>query len=118
MPTFEEGFLKVVIVVLSIFALPSCVSQEGPRQAVSQAAPAGVEPDVSVGAEQVVGQTIYVPIYSHIYTGGKTRTINLTATLSIRNTDAQNPIRLTSARYYGSDGNLLKEYVPKPLRLA
>ena len=109
--------LKVIAISLSILILLSCVSQDGKNQAASQPT-SGVEPDVSTGADQVVGQTIYVPIYSHIYTQDKSRTINLAATLSIRNTDAQNPIRLTSARYYASNGELLKEYVPKPLRLA
>jgi hypothetical protein len=33
------------------------------------------------------GQTVYVPIYSHIYSGLKGRPFNLAATLSIRNTD-------------------------------
>lgn len=61
---------------------------------------------------------IYVPIYSHIYIRDQSRTINLTATLSIRNTDLQNPIRITSARYYGTNGALVREYVKEPLRLA
>jgi hypothetical protein len=33
------------------------------------------------------GQTVYVPIYSHIYSGIKARPFDLAATLSIRNTD-------------------------------
>lgn len=67
---------------------------------------------------QIVGQTIYVPIYSHIYIRDKSRILNLTATLSIRNTDAQNPIRITSARYYGTHGVLVREYLNEPLILA
>ncbi|MGH2414466.1 MAG: DUF3124 domain-containing protein, partial [Microcystaceae cyanobacterium] len=35
----------------------------------------------------VMGQTIYVPIYSHIYFENSQKTFDLTATLSIRNTD-------------------------------
>jgi hypothetical protein len=108
--------LKVIVIALSILIPASCVSQDAKHQAASQPA-SGVEPDVSTDADQVVGQKIYVPIYSHIYTQNKSRTINLAATLSIRNTDAQSPIRVTSARYYGSNGELLREYVPKPLRL-
>jgi len=107
--------LKITVVLLGIF-LTSCGAQEGERHAVSPPA-SGVEP-VSADGDQIVGQTIYVPIYSHIYTGNKNRTINLAATLSIRNTDAQHSIQLASARYYGSNGQLLKEYVPRALRLA
>jgi hypothetical protein len=65
-----------------------------------------------------VGQTIYVPIYSHIYTRDKHRSINLTATLSIRNTDAQHAIRITSVRYYGTDGAQVREYASAPVRLS
>jgi len=108
--------LKIIsLVILCILGLAACVSQDADRQAASQPPAAAVETEVSTDREHIVGQTIYVPIYSHIYTGNKTRTINLAATLSVRNTDAQNPIWLNSARYYGTNGELLKEYVPKPL---
>jgi hypothetical protein len=114
---FEGLVLKIIIAAVGIFALVSCVAQESEPQAGSQHASSGVEPAVSSDGDQIVGQTIYVPIYSHIYTGSKSRTINLGATLSIRNTDAKNSIRLSSARYYGTNGQLLKEYVPTALRL-
>jgi hypothetical protein len=41
----------------------------------------------------------------------------VTATLSIRNTDSQHPIRINAVRYYGSDGELVKDYAPQPFRL-
>ena len=66
----------------------------------------------------VTGQTIYVPIYSEIYHFDKSRTLQLAATLSVRNTDLQHPIIITSVKYYNSDGNLLREHLPNPLRLA
>lgn len=64
------------------------------------------------------GQTVYVPIYSHIYHGDKENyPFYLTATLSIRNTDPDNPISITVVDYYDSDGKLLKNYNEKPLRI-
>lgn len=63
------------------------------------------------------GQTVYVPIYSHIYSGLKGRPFSLAATLSIRNTDPQNPITLKSVKYFDSDGKLVKEYIDKPTEL-
>lgn len=63
------------------------------------------------------GQTVYVPIYSHIYSGVKGRPFDLAATLSIRNTNLQNPIVLESVKYYDSDGKLVKDYLKKPLQL-
>ena len=64
------------------------------------------------------GQTIYVPIYSEIYFFNRTRTLQLAATLSVRNTDSKNPIIINSVKYYDSDGNLVKDHLESPLRLA
>ena len=68
-------------------------------------------------AAAVDGQTIYVPIYSHIYMRDKTRIIKLTATLSIRNTDAVNAIRVRTVSYYGTHGTLEKQYLTQPIKL-
>lgn len=63
------------------------------------------------------GQNVYVPIYSHIYHGDHERPFELTATLSIRNTDPKHAITLLSADYFDSNGNFLKNYVEKPIQL-
>ncbi len=63
------------------------------------------------------GQTVYVPIYSHIYSGLKGRPFELAATLSIRNTDPKHPITLMSVKYFDSAGKLVKEYLDKPAEL-
>jgi uncharacterized protein DUF3124 len=112
--------LKIIVATPLILVLTSCASRQAERQAASQPAPVSSQPTISAeeGGNQIVGQTIYVPVYSHIYTRDKSRVINLSATLSVRNTDAQNPIRINSARYYDTNGALLKEYVNAPLRLA
>lgn len=63
------------------------------------------------------GQKVYVPVYSHIYAGPRSRPLNLTVTLSIRNTDPDHSISVSKAHYYGSHGKLLKKYVTTPVRL-
>ena len=63
------------------------------------------------------GQTVYVPIYSHIYSGLKGRPFELAATLSIRNTDPKHPIELMSVKYFDSDGKLIKQYLDKSSEL-
>jgi hypothetical protein len=63
------------------------------------------------------GQTVYVPVYSHIYSGVKGRPFDLTATLSIRNTDPQNTILITAAEYYDSDGKLVHDYLDAQVAL-
>jgi len=60
------------------------------------------------------GQTVYVPVYSHIYSGDRERPFYLTATLSIRNTDPRHSITLSAVNYYDSDGSLLRSYLEHP----
>lgn len=66
------------------------------------------------------GQTLYLPIYSHMLYGnlgksGKASQVLLSALVSIRNTDGKRPIRVLSARYFDTHGSLLGERVPTPV---
>jgi len=63
------------------------------------------------------GQTVYVPVYSHIYSGDREHPFYLAATLSIRNTDPKHAIDVLSVDYYDSKGTLLKSYLDKPINL-
>lgn len=65
-----------------------------------------------------MGQTVYVPVYSHIYQfNSQDSPINLATTLSIRNTDERNPIIITAVRYFNTRGELVKTYLEKPVTL-
>ncbi len=57
------------------------------------------------------GQTVYVPVYSHIYSGNRERTFDLAVILSIRNTDMTESISLAAVDYYDSQGTLVKHYL-------
>jgi hypothetical protein len=63
------------------------------------------------------GQLIYVPVYSHIYSGDKEQPFLLAVTLSIRNIDPNSHIQITSVDYYETQGVLLKKYTVKPIIL-
>lgn len=63
------------------------------------------------------GQTTYVPAYSHIYGGNRELPILLTVTLSIRNTDAKHPITVTSVEYFGTRGELIRQYLERAISL-
>ena len=64
----------------------------------------------------VAGQMVYVPVYSHIYAkGGKP--FLLEATLSVRNSDPSEDLTIASVRYYDTNGNLIKDYLEKPMLL-
>ncbi len=63
------------------------------------------------------GQTVYVPVYSHIYGGDREQPLYLAATLSIRNTDPAHAIQVLEVNYFNSDGALIKKYLDNPIGL-
>lgn len=65
----------------------------------------------------VVGQTLYVPAYSHIYHQDKQPRL-LTVTLSVRNTDRENEIVVSTVKYFDTSGIEKRSMQPKPLKLA
>jgi len=67
-------------------------------------------------ANAVQGQTVYVPVYSHIYHENGKPTL-LTITLSVRNTSLDHEIVLKSVRYFDTQGKQVKSHLAKPLRL-
>ena len=69
------------------------------------------------GPGQSSGQTVYVAVYSHIYGAPKGMPIDLTVTLSLRNTDLQHAISIISVQYYDSKGRKIKDYLEKPAKL-
>jgi hypothetical protein len=64
------------------------------------------------------GQTLYVPVYSHIYSGDRERPVYLAVTVSIRNTDPHKTVTLTTVDYYDSEGRRLQRYLEAPINLA
>jgi len=63
------------------------------------------------------GQVVYVPAYSHIYSGNKERPFLLAVTLSIRNIDTIHKINITAVDYYETQGKLLKRYIENPITI-
>ncbi len=63
------------------------------------------------------GQTLYVPVYSKILVGGRGNFLELSAMLSICNTDMHHKIILESLAFYDNDGKFIAEYLEEPLVL-
>lgn len=66
-----------------------------------------------------LGQSLYLPIYSHIWHGeidkaGLPMKALISISVSIRNTDPVKSIRISSAQYFNTDGKKIKEYVTSP----
>ena len=64
----------------------------------------------SYDIEVVDGQTVYVPVYSHIFSEGGQAYL-LEATLSIRNSDPNQQITIESVRYYDTKGQLVEDFI-------
>ena len=58
-------------------------------------------------------------MYSSLYLGVSTRqrTVDLAATVSVRNTSSLHPITLQWVRYYDSSGKHVRDYLDKPSAL-
>jgi len=89
--------------------------------------PPGDEPETTAGEVErdtgafaslpAVFRSVYVPDYSHIYHGSARDRYALTTTLSIRNTDPDRSITVTSVRYYDTEGEMARRFLDKPRRL-
>lgn len=62
-------------------------------------------------------QSLYVPVYSNVFIGPKQQAYNLAVNLSVRNTDARQPIVITTIDYLADNGRLVKAFLPRPIRI-
>ena len=74
-----------------------------------------LRPATTVPREPATSGTIYVPVYSSLYLGVANRasTVDLGATVSVRNVSAEYPITLDWVRYYDSVGKQVRGYLDK-----
>ena len=63
------------------------------------------------------GQTVYVPAYSHVFSGDSAIKYNLATTLMIRNADFKHAITVKTVEYYDDDGKLIKKMIDKPIKV-
>lgn len=73
----------------------------------------------AASAEPVLrkSQTVYVPAYSHVFSGDRGYTFNLAVTLVVRSTEPKSPVTITAVEYYDDDGKLVRRLIEKPLVL-
>ncbi|OHE58063.1 MAG: hypothetical protein A2Z47_15390 [Thermodesulfovibrio sp. RBG_19FT_COMBO_42_12] len=88
----------IITIVLPICLLPICAHAQS-------------DSDLSSG------ESVYVSIYSNLYSGPKAVRFELAAMLSIRNTDPKYPITILKADYYDTSGNIIDNYIKKPMKL-
>ena len=78
-----------------------------------------LRPAVTASSEAATGGTMYAPVYSTLYLGvaHRANTIDLGATISVRNVSAAHPITLDWVRYYDSVGKHVRDYLEQPSTL-
>jgi hypothetical protein len=63
------------------------------------------------------GETVYVSIYSNLFIGSVKEKFQLSALLSIRNTDPKYTITILKADYYDTDGRNIRSPINQPVKL-
>ncbi len=71
----------------------------------------------SMPAELARHDTVYIPVYSDIYSESKDTRFNLTATLSLRNTSLRHSVYISAVDYYNSAGENTKRFLSDPIVL-
>ena len=72
----------------------------------------------SAGPGKSGGQTLYVPVYSNVYSGNIRKPASLAINVSARNTDPVNVIHLVAVDYYDYKGHLVRHYLDNLFTLA
>jgi len=110
----------VVLLVLGVAGVGSVLVRrqvldvDGSRARREAAQPGAVLSSRPV--DVVAGQTLYVPIYSHVYQIEGSR-LPLSATLSIRNADVNRSLTVMTVLYYDAHGQMVRDYLPQPIEL-
>jgi hypothetical protein len=78
-----------------------------------------LRPSETVRSESAASGTVYVPVYAALYLGvpNRARTVDLAATVSVRNVSTAHPVTLDSVRYYDSLGKKIRDYLDTPSTL-
>lgn len=110
------GAFFVVLFVTMLFVINIATQVDDIEEQLQHVSPKTLEALPSTETASA-SQTIYVPVYSHIYAqGGKPYLLE--TTLSIRNTDTTHAITLNALNYFNTAGKLVKNYLNKPVSLA
>ena len=99
---------------LALVLLPCCTENPVRKASVNgeHLVPTSLPSNPAVHAE------VYIPIYSNLSYASGQITIELSAQLTIRNTDLHHPIVLEAVQYFDGSGKLLRAELEEPRSLA
>ncbi len=107
---------KILMILFPIFTLYACV-EKNPNLDKSGVDYIESHLEFTNKSIQHYQDTVYVPVYSDIYSEVRTKSILLTATLSIRSTSPTDTTYINNIDYYNTNGELVKSYLDKTLVL-
>ncbi|QWX83507.1 DUF3124 domain-containing protein [Cellulophaga sp. HaHaR_3_176] len=107
--------ISVFLLLSLIFAFTSCDD----KKEISSVSPINWESRTLTNSlsDSLVSGNTYLSIYSQIYSLSEHLTHDLTATVSIRNTNRKDSIYITNASYFNTEGHLIRNYIKKPIYL-
>ena len=106
---------------LTLLFLLGCIacnsSKERTEEPLSKIDWSNKEVDLNRKDSLITGTT-YLSVYSQIYSYTEHTSIDLTATVSMRNTDDKRKLYLLKADYFDTEGNKIHSYVNKPIEIS
>jgi hypothetical protein len=108
----------IALGIVVLFA--SCKTPENPEESIAE--PLHIEKIAKhKNIDSLKANLVYVPAYSQVYSMNTTKEgalVDLSVTLSLRNTDLNNSIIIKSIQYYNNNGKLLKDFIEDPMELS
>lgn len=109
---------SLTVLFLLLFWLSSCGFEKNPnKNTFSQKVINNNQIDGEIPSSYSYVDSVYVPIYSDIYSKSKDLRFLLTATLSIRNTSYTDTLVVSTIDYFDTTGELVKKYIETPIFL-
>lgn len=108
-------FLKYVFFSCLLSTIVACQDAKNNVETYHQPDLTAFKTEVSL--DSLSSHSFYVPVYSEIYSSTEKMSIQLTVTLSIRNTSTTQETYIKSVDYYNSKGKKIRNYLSKPIEL-
>lgn len=109
---------KLIIITLISSLLYSCNVEKEYREKEKREVPSSNEfKPSSYVHKMLMGQSVYVPIYSSLYSEYEEKLFHMTGILSIRNISPKNSITISKIDYYDTNGKLIKSFINQQFTL-
>ena len=109
--------INLALVTLTVIFLFACSESNSNKSSKSPENDFGSRLVANMVDSLEEGST-YLSVYTKIYSQNESTLHNLTATVSMRNTDMDDTIYVRSANFYDTHGELVKAYLENPIYIA